>query len=139
MSVEQFSKLSLREEMVTTRAGAVKAARTGSGSTSNSSQDRPLPSVESPSPDSPTPSLVISTNNLKYNVSTFDSELRRRVKHGLEENEIKMKYCAVPNNQDGKGVKHFYIEDDITVTIGGKLLRPRCTCGANEKGLACKV
>jgi hypothetical protein len=143
MSVEQFSKLSLGEDMVTTRAGAAKAARTGSGSSSssssNTSQDQPVPSIESPSPTSPTPSLVISTNNLQYNVSTFDSDLRRRVKRGLEDNEIKMKYCALSTDQDVNGTKHFYIDDDITVAIGGKLRKPKCTCGANEKGVACKV
>ncbi|KAF2831945.1 hypothetical protein CC86DRAFT_340013 [Ophiobolus disseminans] len=138
MSAEQFSKLSLGEEMVTTRAGAVKAARTGSGSSSHASQDRPLPSIELPSSPSPTPSLVISTNNLQYNVSTFDKDLRRRVRKGLADNEIKMKYCSLSTDQDTNETKHFYIDDDITIAIGGKLSKPKCSCGANEKGLACK-
>lgn len=124
--------------MVTTRAGAARAARTGSGSSSNPSQDQPLQSVEVPASTSPTPSLVISTNNLHYNVSTFDSDLRRRVKKGLEDNEIKMKYCTSPT-QATDGIKHFHIDDDISVAIGGQLDRPKCTCGANEGGLACKV
>jgi hypothetical protein len=141
MSAEQFSKLSLGEDMVTTRARAAKAARSGSESSSDPSQDQPLPSVESspPTAPTPTPSLVISTNNLQYNVSAFDSDLRRRVKRGLEDNEIKMKYCALSPDQDVNGIKHFFIDDDITVAIGGKLRKPKCTCGANEKGLACKV
>jgi hypothetical protein len=142
MSVKQFSKLSLGEDMVTTRAGAAKAARSASGSSSSSSQDQPIPSVESSSPTAaptPTPSLVISTNNLQYDVSAFDSDLRRRVKRGLEDNDIKMKYCTLSSDQDANGMKHFYIDDDITVAIGGKLRIPKCTCGANEKGLACKV
>jgi hypothetical protein len=141
MSVEQFSKLSLGEDMVTTRAGAAKAARSTSGSSSNPSQDEAIPSIESspPATPSPTPSLVISTNDLQYNVSAFDSDLRRRVKRGLEENDIKMKYCALSSDQDVNGMKHFYIDDDVTVAIGGKLRSPKCTCGANEKGLACKV
>jgi hypothetical protein len=139
MSAEQFSKLSLGEDMVTTRAGAARAARIGSGSSSGASQDHPLPSIEPLSANSPTPSLVISTNNLQYNISTFGSDLRQRVKLGLEENEIRMKYCALSTNQDINGIKHFYIDDDITVTIGGEMDRPSCTCGANEKGLACKV
>lgn len=139
MSAEQFSKLSLGEDMVTTRARAAKAARTGSGSSSNLSQDKPLQSVELTSHNSPTPSLVISTNNLRYNVSTFDSDLRRRVKKGLEDNEIKMKYCSLSAKQETDGIKHFYIDDDITIEIGGKLRKPKCSCGANEKGLACKV
>ncbi|KAH7077172.1 hypothetical protein FB567DRAFT_143794 [Paraphoma chrysanthemicola] len=138
MSVEQFSKLSLGEEMVTTRSGAAKAARANSGSSSDLSQERPIQSVESTSPVSATPSLVISTNNLHYNVSTFDSDLRGRVKRGLEDNEIKMKYCTLSTDKNVNGVKHFYIDDDITVAIGGKLRQPKCTCGANEKGLACK-
>jgi hypothetical protein len=139
MSAEQFSKLSLGEIMVTTRAGAARAVRSGSGSSSNSSQDQPVPSVESLSPSPPLPALVISTNNLQYNVSSFGSDLRQRVKKGLEENEIKMKYCALSSDQDTNGKKYFYIDDDITVSIGGELRRPTCTCGANEKGLACKV
>ncbi|EAT88728.1 hypothetical protein HBI56_041200 [Parastagonospora nodorum] len=138
MSAEQFSKLSLREEMVTTRAGAAKAARPGSGSSSDTSHDKPLPSIESPAQNSSVPALVISTNNLQYNVSNFDSDLRQRVKNGLEENEIKMKYCALSTGQETNGKKQFYIDDDITVSIGGELRRPTCTCGANEKGLACK-
>jgi hypothetical protein len=127
--------------MVTTRAGAAKAARSASGSSSNTSQDQPLPSIESSSPaaPTPTPSLVISTNNLHYNVSSFDSDLRRRVKRGLEDNDIKMKYCALSRNEDVNGTNHFYIDDDITVVVGGNLREPKCTCGANEKGLACKV
>lgn len=139
MSVEQFSKLSLGENMVTTRAGAVRAARTASGSSYNSSQDQPLPSIEPPSHTSPTPNLVISTNNLKYNVSTFDSDLRRRIKQGLEGNEIQMRYCAFATDDDLDGAKHFYVNDDINIAIGGRLRTPRCTCGANEEGLACKV
>src|SRR5690242_6211162 len=130
MSVEQLSKLTLGEDMVTTRSRVAKAARANSGSSSNSSQERPIQSVESTSPISPTPSLVISTNNLHYNVSTFDSDLRRRVKRGLEDNEIKMKYCTLSTDKNVNGVKHFYIDDDITVAIGGKLRQPKCTCGA---------
>jgi hypothetical protein len=139
MSAEQFSKLSLEGEMVTTRAGAARAARSESGSSSDASQDQPLPTVESPASTSPVPPLVISTNNLQYNVSSFDSDLRQRVKMGLEDNEIKMKYCTLATNRDESGTKQFYIDGDITVSIGGELQSPKCTCGANEKGLACKV
>jgi hypothetical protein len=141
MSAEQFSKLSLGGDMVTTRAGAARAARTSSGSSSStdSSQEDPLPSIEPISPTSPTPSLVISTNNLQYNISTFGSELRQRVRWGLQENEIRMKYCGLSTNQDVNGTKHFYIDDDITVAMGGELDKPKCTCGANINGLACKV
>lgn len=140
MSIEQFSKLSLGDAMVTTRAGAAKAARDSQRSLQGSDHDQPLPSIESSPPVSPTPSLVISTNNLQYDVSAFDSDLRRRAKRGLEDNEIRMKYCAVSNDDDSPdGTKYFYIDDDITVAMGGKLRRPKCTCGANEKGVACKV
>ncbi|KAH7355840.1 hypothetical protein BKA66DRAFT_429390 [Pyrenochaeta sp. MPI-SDFR-AT-0127] len=139
MSAEQFSKLSIGDAMVTTRAGAAKAARDSPRSLQGSDHDQPLPSIESSPPVSPTPSLVISTNNLQYDVSAFDSDLRRRVKRGLEDNEIRMKYCAVSNDDDSPdGTKYFYIDDDITVAMGGKLRRPKCTCGANEKGVACK-
>jgi hypothetical protein len=142
MSAEQFSKLSLGETMVTTRAGAAKAARASPQSPHDSDQDQPLLSIESNSPVSPTPSLVISTKNLQYNVSSFGTNLRRRAKQGLEGNDIRMKYCAVSDDEDspnGSPTKYFYIDDDITVAMGGKLRRPECTCGAYEKGLACKV
>lgn len=138
MSAEQFSQLSLAETMVTTRAGAAKARTTGSRLQQDSGQDQSLYSIEMPSP-SPTPSLVISTNNLQYNVSAFDSDLRRRAKMGLEDKDIKMKYCALSSESDADGIKHFYIDDDITIAIGGKLQNPKCNCGANEKGVACKV
>ncbi|CAO2649004.1 Nn.00g099530.m01.CDS01 [Neocucurbitaria sp. VM-36] len=138
MSAEQFSKLSLGDAMVTTRAGAAKAARDNSKSPQDPDHDQALPSIESP-PVSPAPSLVISTTNLQYNVSAFNTDLRKRAKKGLEENEIRIKYCTVADNEHGPdGTKYFYIEDDITVAIGGKLRRPICTCGANDGGLACK-
>ncbi|KAI8935669.1 hypothetical protein NX059_007193 [Plenodomus lindquistii] len=145
MSAEQFSRLSIGEAMVTTRAGAAKAARTSPQSLHTLPDlvhDYPLPSIESPSPVSPVPSLVISTNNLQYNVSTFNTDLRRRAKHGLEDNDIRIKYCAVADGDDspdGEPTKYFHIDDDITVAMGGKLGKPKCTCGANEQGLACKV
>jgi hypothetical protein len=140
MSAEQFSKLSLQETMVTTRAGAAKASRPRATSPVHE-QDKPLPSIEPVSPVSPTPSLVVSTNNLRYNVSAFDSNLRRRAKRGLEDNDIRIKYCATTVDEDNPDIKtqYFYIDDDITVAMGGKLRRPRCSCGANDNGLACKV
>lgn len=144
MSSEQFSRLSLGETMVTTRAGAKKAAKASPQSLHTLPDlvpDHPLPSIESSSPVSPTPSLVISTTNLQYNVSAFDTDLRRRAKRGLEDNDIRIKYCAVSDDEsspDGTPTKYFYIDDDITVAMGGKLGSPRCTCGSNEQGLACK-
>jgi hypothetical protein len=142
MSAEQFSKLSLGGDMVTTRAGAARAARANSRSSKSehSNQDQPLPSIEPTA--SPTPSLVISTKNLQYNVSAFDNDLRRRAKKGLEGKDIRMKYCAVSEDEDspdGSPKKYFYLDDDITVAIGGTLQSPRCSCGANETGIACKV
>ncbi|KAL1793175.1 hypothetical protein ACET3X_008157 [Alternaria dauci] len=125
--------------MVTTRAGAARAARASPQSSEHSDQDQPLPSVEPTV--SPTPSLVISTKHLQYNVSAFDSDLRRRAKKGLEGGEIRLKYCAVSEDEyspGGSPKKFFHLEDDITVAMGGELRRPECTCGANEKGLACK-
>jgi hypothetical protein len=140
MSVEQFSKLSLEEKMVTTRAGAAKASKTRTPP-QPLDQDSPLPSVEPISPVSPTPSLVISTNNLSYNVSKFDANQRRRVKRGLQDNGIRMKYCATTVDEEDPSIQtqYFYIDDDIEVAMGGNLHRPRCSCGANENGIACKV
>ncbi|KAJ4338975.1 hypothetical protein N0V95_007920 [Ascochyta clinopodiicola] len=139
MSVEQFSQLSLEEAMVTTRAGASKASRMKSQS-QHLDQDSPLPSVEPVSPVSPTPSLVISTNNLSYNVSSFDANQRRRVKRGLQDNGIRMKYCTTNVDDEDPSIQtqYFYINDDVEVAMGGNLQRPRCSCGANENGVACK-
>src|SRR5690349_2252687 len=121
MSAEQFSKLSLGDAMVTTRARAARAARGESSSPQDSNHDQAQPSIGSPAPESPTPSLVISTTNLQYNVSSFDNDLRRRAKRGLQDNDIRIKYCAVTDD-DGSpdGTKYFYIDDDITVAMGGK-------------------
>lgn len=140
MSAEQFEKLSLAEAMVTTRAGTAKAAAAASASarierSQNIDQDQALPSVELPV--SPTPSLIISTNNLRYNVSAFDTNQRRRVKRGLEDNDIRMKYCAV--SDDDEETTYFHLDDDITVAMGGNISTPMCTCGANEMGAACRV
>ncbi|KAF2630720.1 hypothetical protein BU25DRAFT_334942 [Macroventuria anomochaeta] len=139
MSVEQFSQLSLEEAMVTTRAGAAKASRKGTPP-QHLDQDSPLPSVEPVSPVSPTPSLVISTNNLSYNVSSFDTNQRRRVKRGLQDSGIRMKYCTTNVDDEDPSIQtqYFYINDDVEVAMGGKLRRPRCSCGANENGVACK-
>lgn len=140
MSVEQFSQLSLEEAMVTTRAGAAKASRTRAPPQALD-QDSPLPSVEPVSPVSPTPSLVISTNNLSYNVSSFDANQRRRVKRGLQDSGLRLKYCTTNVDDDDPSIQtqYFYINDDVEVAMGGKLRRPRCSCGANENGVACKV
>ncbi|KAJ8115941.1 hypothetical protein OPT61_g2527 [Boeremia exigua] len=139
MSAEQFSQLSLQETMVTTRAGAAKASRKGT-LPQQLDQDSPLPSVEPVSPVSPTPSLVISTNNLSYNVSVFDANQRRRAKRGLQDNAIRMKYCTSNIDDEDPSIQtqYFYINDDVEVAMGGKLSRPRCSCGANENGVACK-
>ena len=126
--------------MVTTRAGAAKASRKGT-SPRHLDQDSPLPSVEPISPVSPTPSLVISTNNLSYNVSTFDAHQRRRIKRGLQDSGMRMKYCTSNIDEEDPNIQtqYFYINDDVEVVIGDKHQRPRCSCGANENGVACKV
>ncbi|KAH6612588.1 hypothetical protein C7974DRAFT_81073 [Boeremia exigua] len=140
MSVEQFSQLSLEEAMVTTRAGAAKAS-IKRALPQQLDQDTPLPSVEPVSPVSPTPSLVISTNNLSYNISSFDANQRRRAKRGLQDNlAIRLKYCTSDVDDEDPSIRtqYFYINDDIEVVMGGRLRRPRCSCGANEDGIACK-
>lgn len=126
--------------MVTTRAGASKASKTRTPP-QHLDQDSPLPSVEPVSPVSPTPSLIISTNNLSYNVSAFDANQRRRVKRGLQDSGIRMKYCTTNVNDEDPNLEtqYFYINDDIEVAMGGNLRRPRCSCGANENGVACKA
>ncbi|KAJ4987192.1 SWIM zinc finger family protein [Stagonosporopsis vannaccii] len=139
MSADQFSQLSLEESMVTTRAGAAKASRIGAPP-QQLDQDSPLRSLGPDSPVSPTPSLVISTNNLSYNVSVFDTNQRRRAKRGLQDSAIRMKYCTTIVDDEDSSIQsqYFYINDDVEVAMGGKLSRPRCSCGANENGVACK-
>lgn len=126
--------------MVTTRTGAAKASR-AENLAQQLDQDSPLPSVEPVSPISPTPSLVISTNNLSYNISTFDANHRRRIKRGLQDSGLRMKYCTtnIDDEDPSRQTQYFYINDDVEVAIGGHLRRPRCSCGANENGVACKV
>ncbi len=140
MPAELFANLSLGDAMVTTRSAAARAARNRPRSPDQIHLDQPPSSPGSSTSSSPPPSLVISTNNIEYSVSNFDSDLRRRAKRGLQDNEIRMKYCAVSDDDSSPdSTKYFYLDDDITVAMGGKLHRPRCTCGANENGLACKV
>ncbi|KAF2876310.1 hypothetical protein BDV95DRAFT_602309 [Massariosphaeria phaeospora] len=126
MSAEALSKLSLGDTMVTTRAGAARA-RTAPTANSPSSSQAP----------SPTPSFIDSASGLKYDLSVFDDDLRRRAKRGLmDDNAIKMKYCRMTT--DDKVKYAFYIDDDITVAMGGSYDVPKCSCGANEGGRACK-
>ena len=135
MSAEALSKLSLGETMVMTRASA-KRARTAS---SHSPLQSPQPSSSSSGASSPTLSILESdATGLKYNVSALDDSLRRRAKIGLmEDNDIKMKYCRM--SSDDRMKYTFYIDDDITIAMGGNYAVPRCSCGANEDGRACKV
>jgi hypothetical protein len=54
----------------------------------------------------------------------------------MGDNDIRMKYCK--ETEDGPRPYLFYLEDDITVALG-RDRPPRCSCGANEAGRACKV
>lgn len=135
MSVEELSKLSLADNMVTTRAAAARA-RTTPVDQSHSASTSPPPS-RLPSSASPTPSLIESASGLKYDVAAFESESRRRAKHGLMDNDIKMKYCRLLDDESNQYL--FYLDDEIQIAMGGRYQVPRCTCGANERGIACKV
>ncbi|KAF2185047.1 hypothetical protein K469DRAFT_169452 [Zopfia rhizophila CBS 207.26] len=123
MSAEDFSKLSLGE-MVTTRAGAARA------------RTEPLQPNSSSSSSASSPRLIESTSGIKYNIAVLDDEARRRAELALGDNEIKMKYCT----QSGEELKvyFFHIDDDITVRMGAQFNVPKCNCGANEGGVACK-
>ncbi|PVH95733.1 hypothetical protein DM02DRAFT_141200 [Periconia macrospinosa] len=128
MSAEALSKLSLGEKMVTTRAGAARA------------RTAPLQQLDrspSSSPEvSPTPSLIESADGHVYDVSAFDDDLRRRAKRGLMgDNDITMKFCK--EIEDGPKQYVFHLEDDITVAMH-ESGAPKCSCGANEPGKACK-
>lgn len=127
--------------MVTTRAqaGAAARERTASLHTPHQSpQQSPSESPLSSEAPSPTPSIIETTSGLKYNVSAFDDDSRRRAKIGLmDDNDIKMKYCR--ESTDDRMKYTFYIDDDITVAMGGSYAVPKCSCGANEGGKACKV
>jgi hypothetical protein len=87
---------------------------------------------------SPTPSLIESAFGLKYNISDFDDDVRKRAKIAMmKDNDIKMKYCRASPDERVKYT--FYIDDDITIAMGGSYRVPKCSCGANEGGKACKV
>ena len=139
MSAEELSKLSLADTMVTTRAGAARAPTApvqGKKRGSQSPSPSPLPTTESSLP-SPTPSIIEAVSGVKYNVSIFGTDIRRRVKRGVMENNIKMKYCRVLDEESNHYL--FYLDDEIQIAMGGGYDAPRCTCGANDGGVACKV
>jgi hypothetical protein len=130
MFAEELSKLSLADTMVTTRAGAARE-RTASPQVTQQSSPSSSPAA------SPTPSLIESSEGLQYDVSTFDEDLRRRAKRGLMgDNDISMKFCK--EIVDGSNRYLFHLEDDITVALRGNHA-PKCSCGANDGGKACKV
>jgi hypothetical protein len=54
----------------------------------------------------------------------------------MGDNDIRIKYCR--EIEGGPRPYLFYLEDDITVALG-RDRPPRCSCGANEGGRACKV
>jgi hypothetical protein len=135
MSAEALSKLSLADNMVTTRAAAARA-RTAPVEQAQSSASSSSPSPP-PSSVSPTPSLVEAASGLKYDVAAFEHESRRAAKHGLMDNDIKMKYCRLLDEESNQYL--FYLDDEIQIAMGGRYLVPRCTCGANDRGSACKV
>jgi hypothetical protein len=141
MSAEELSKLSLGDNMVTTRAGAARARNASQQQTKTPSPPSSATPSAAPSPTqsaSPTPSLIESAHGLKFDVTAFDTDLRRRAKRGLmEDNVIKMKYCRLLDSDPNQYM--FYLDDEIQVAMGGSFNAPRCTCGANEKGTACKV
>ncbi|KAF1996081.1 hypothetical protein P154DRAFT_324556 [Amniculicola lignicola CBS 123094] len=134
MSAEELAKLSLSETMVTTRAGAARAKT----APVQRSQTQPLsPSLPTSEQSSPTASIIESASGLKYNVSPFDDEVRKRAARGLRgDNAIKMKYCRSSGRDQNEYM--FYINDDITVAMGGRYTIPKCSCGANEGENACK-
>lgn len=138
MSAEELSKLSLVDTMVTTRAGAARA-RTAPAQAEQHGSPSPAstPSRPQSSVPSPTPSVIESASGVKYNVGAFETNVRRRVKRGLMDNDIKMKYCRVLDDESNQYL--FYLDDEIQIAMSGRYDAPRCTCGANEEGLACKV
>lgn len=115
--------------MVTTRAGAARARTAPLQHT----QASPTPSPAT----SPTPSLIQTNDGQNYDVSSFGEDLRRRAKRGLlDDNEISVKLCKEIGDTTKRYI--FYLDDDITVAVDKKT-PPKCSCGANEGGKACKV
>ncbi|KAF2265614.1 hypothetical protein CC78DRAFT_182131 [Lojkania enalia] len=132
MSAEELSRLSLGDIMVTTRrrAAAEAAAR---------AENSPLQASDPPSEtSSPTPTIIESASGLKYDLSSFDEQVRKRAARGLAkgDNAIRMKYCRELGGDPNQYM--FYIYDDISITMGGGHPVPKCSCGANEGGIACK-
>ncbi|ORY11242.1 hypothetical protein BCR34DRAFT_329797 [Clohesyomyces aquaticus] len=130
MSAEAFSKLTIGKTMVTTRAAA--RARTApppqrSTSSSISSSSSSAEDVE-----------CQSASGITYDIAGLSHEVRKRARHGLlsQNDDIKVKYCkTIP--EDPKSYM-FYIADDISLRMGERYDAPKCSCGANVGGNACK-
>jgi hypothetical protein len=137
MSAEELSKLSLADTMVTTRSGAAKARAASIQRIQTDSPSLPQSPHSSALSASPTPSIIESASGVKYNVSALEKEVRRRAKQGLMDNDIKMKYCRLMDNESNQYL--FFLDDEIQIAMGGRYTVPKCTCGANEGGIACKV
>ncbi|OCK95415.1 uncharacterized protein K441DRAFT_81526 [Cenococcum geophilum 1.58] len=123
---EDLEKLTLGDRgMVLTRAGAARAR----GSPSNRRQGSGNGSGR----------IIIESKNsgIEYDVGGLDEVARERAEVGLgDDNQIDMNYCT-----EREGYYAFHISDHITVRIGTgepQYRIPQCTCGANEKGIACK-
>ncbi|KAF2749953.1 hypothetical protein M011DRAFT_397520 [Sporormia fimetaria CBS 119925] len=134
MSADDLARLSLADKMVTTRAAAARARN----APQQPSHTPPSPSSSESSQlsPSPAPSVIESTSGIQYSVAALENDARRRAKQGLGDNDIKMKYCRLLDDRSNQYL--FYLEDEIQVAMGGRYAVPRCTCGANEGGVACK-
>jgi hypothetical protein len=137
MSAEELSKLSLVDTMVTTRAAAARA-RTAPAQQAQLHSASPSPPDSSAPSASPTHSVIESASGIRYNVASLEAETRRRLEQGLQDSDIKMKYCRLLDDDESNQYL-FYLDDEIQVAMGGEYEVPKCTCGANEGGIACKV
>ncbi|KAF2280947.1 uncharacterized protein EI97DRAFT_367104 [Westerdykella ornata] len=136
MSADELSRLSLEDNMVTTRAAAARA-RTAPAVQESASGSPPSPSPTQHSQSaSPTSAVLESTSGIKYDVGNLGADARRHAKEGFGANGIKMKYCRALDEDANQYL--FFLDDEIRVAMGGRHGAPRCTCGANDKGIACK-
>ncbi|OCL11356.1 hypothetical protein AOQ84DRAFT_192062 [Glonium stellatum] len=123
---EDLEKLSLGDrKMVQTRAGAARQRGSGSNQRQASGNGNGRIIVQS------------TKSGIKYDITGLDEIARQRAEVGLgDDNQIGMNYCT-----EWDEYYAFHISDRITVRIGtgeSQYRIPQCTCGANDKGIACK-
>jgi len=94
-----------------------------------------------PATDSPAVStyLTSSRSEITYNVESLSAKARRRASDGFDHVDIKL---SRHNDHEADGYFVLGFTEQVSIRIGNErsdFSVPRCSCGACEEGLACKV